>query len=101
MVSTDRERSYQRRIEATCIRPQLTNNSAATIKHMTLRIPNGLAASCRKTPERTAWLDGLGDLVRILEARWSLTFEAPFESDGDTSCSYVTPVVFTGGTPAV
>jgi streptomycin 6-kinase len=71
------------------------------MKHMTLRIPTGLAASCRKTPERTAWLDGLGDLVRILEARWSLTFGAPFESDGDTSCSYVTPVVFEGGTPAV
>jgi streptomycin 6-kinase len=68
---------------------------------MTLRIPNGLAASCCKTLERKSWLDGLGDMVRVLADRWSLSFEVPLDSDDETSCSYVTPVVAAGGTPAV
>jgi hypothetical protein len=39
---------------------------------MELRIPNGLAFSCRKTPERSAWLTRLPYVVRKLEELWSL-----------------------------
>src|SRR3954470_9899501 len=70
------------------------------MKHMVPRIPKNLAATCHKAPERTAWLHGLSDRVKILAMRWSLTFEAPFDGD-DASCSYVTAVVRADGTPAV
>jgi streptomycin 6-kinase len=71
---------------------------------MTLRIPSGLAASCRKTLERAAWLGRLPDVLRILERRWSLTLDARFDGpfDGeDVSCSYVAPVIRTDGAHAV
>jgi len=56
------------------------------MKAMALRIPDGLAVSCRKTPQRVAWLERLPDLLRDLGHRWSLTLGAPFD---DVSCSYV------------
>jgi hypothetical protein len=35
-----------------------------------LSVPELLAANCRKTPERAAWLDRLPDALRKLERRW-------------------------------
>lgn len=65
---------------------------------MTLSIPSGLAASCRKAPGRAAWLRRLPETLRILERSWSLTLDAPF---GDASCSYVARVSRADGTSAV
>jgi hypothetical protein len=48
---------------------------------MALKIPCGLAASCHKTPQRAAWLERLPDMLRNVEHRWSLTFDAPFDGD--------------------
>ena len=70
------------------------------MKSMELRIPGGLAASCRKTPKRAAWLDRLPDVLRNLEHRWSLTLDAPFDDD-EVSSSYVAAVTCADGTPAV
>ena len=69
-------------------------------ERMALRVPGGLAASCRKTPQRAAWLDRLPDVLRGLEHRWSLTLDAPFDGD-EVSCSYMAAVVRTDGTRAV
>lgn len=67
---------------------------------MALRISHKLAASCGKTPQRTAWLERLPDTLRELQRRWSLTLEAPFGSD-DVSCSYVAPALRADGTRTV
>ncbi len=69
-------------------------------KAMTLGIPSRLAASCRQTPQRAAWLEHLPNVLRNLELRWSLRIDAPFD-DSDLSCSYVAAVVRAAGTPAV
>src|ERR1700676_1001963 len=76
------------------------DDEAATMKAMALRIPEGLAASCHQTPERTAWLDRLPDVLRNLEHRWSLTLDDPFD-DEEMSCSYVAAVVRAEGPRAV
>jgi len=65
-----------------------------------LKIPTGLAESCRRSPARTAWLDRLPDTLRILERRWLLTLEAPFDGD-EISCSYVAPARCDDGASAV
>jgi streptomycin 6-kinase len=65
---------------------------------MALNIPEGLAASCRKTPDRSAWLDQLPDVVRNLEHRWSLTLGAPYQK---VSCAWVAPVTLVNGACAV
>ena len=65
-----------------------------------MRISGGLAARCRKTPERSAWLDRLPELVHELECRWSLTPDVPLQGE-DPSCSYVAAVLRADGTPAV
>src|SRR5271170_6798455 len=70
------------------------------MKSMELRIPGGLAASCRKTPKRAAWLGRLPHVLRSLEHRWSLTLHTPFDDD-EVSCSYVAAVTRADGTPAV
>ena len=67
---------------------------------MTLNVPERLAANCRKTPERAAWLDRLPDALRKLERRWSLTLGAPFDGE-DVSCAWVAPVALADGTSAV
>ena len=61
------------------------------MKAMALRIPDGLAVSCCKAPQRIAWLERLPDLLRDLEHRWSLTLDAPF--DVEVSCAYVAAAV--------
>ena len=42
---------------------------------MPLHVPERLVASCRKTPERWAWLGRLPAALHNLEHRWSLTRE--------------------------
>ena len=66
---------------------------------MPLNIPERLAASCRKTPERAAWLDRLPGTLHNLERRWSLTLGAPFANE--VSCAWVAPVALANGTFAV
>jgi streptomycin 6-kinase len=67
---------------------------------MALKVPERLAANCRKTPERVAWLRRLPDALRDLECRWSLTLGAPFDGE-DVSCAWVAPVALADGTSAV
>ena len=67
---------------------------------MALRIPSQLAAHCRKTSERAAWLDRLPETLRSLERRWSVTLGAPFDGE-EVSCAWVAPVVLADGTSAV
>ncbi len=66
---------------------------------MALKIPDPLAAACRVTPERAAWLERLPDVVRNLQRRWTLTVGAPFESE--VSCAWVAPSVCADGSVAV
>jgi streptomycin 6-kinase len=63
-----------------------------------LNVPGRLAANCRKTPARAAWLNELPSALRKLERRWSLTFRTPFE---DVSCAWVAPVALADGSSAV
>jgi streptomycin 6-kinase len=67
---------------------------------MALEIPARLAANCRKTPEATAWLSQLPDVLRNLERRWSLSLGAPFD-DGLSCGAWVAPVGLAGGASAV
>ena len=67
---------------------------------MANRIPDRVAANCRKSPERMAWLEGLPAVVQELERRWGLTPDAPL-SDEEPSCSYVEAVRRPDGIPAV
>ncbi|MFL6260004.1 MAG: aminoglycoside phosphotransferase family protein [Thermoanaerobaculia bacterium] len=63
-------------------------------------IPEPLAESCDRTPERRAWLERLPDAIHELQDRWSLSLEAPFDGD-DVSCSWVARAVRADGTRAV
>ena len=67
---------------------------------MALTIPASLAASCRRAPERVAWLERLPDTIRALERRWSLKLEAPFDGN-EATCSWVAPAALADGTSAV
>lgn len=67
---------------------------------MALNVSARLAANCRKTLERAAWLDRLPDALRTLERRWSLTLGAPFDGE-EASCAWVAPVSRADGTSAV
>ena len=67
---------------------------------MALNVPARVAANCRKTPERAAWLDRLPDALRKLERRWSLTLGAPFDGE-EVSCAWVAPVTRADGASAV
>jgi len=67
---------------------------------MALTIPLELAASCQKTPERSAWLDRLPNLVREIHNRWALTPDGVLDGDEPT-CSFVAPVLLQDGTQAV
>ena len=63
-------------------------------------IPARLAESCRKTPERSAWLAHLPVTIDELTRRWSITLEDPIDSD-DVSCSWVAFATRTTGSSAV
>jgi len=67
---------------------------------MALPIPAQLAANCRKTPERTAWLKRLPDGLGSLERRWALTLGPPFGGE-EVSYSWVAPAPRADGTSAV
>ena len=67
---------------------------------MSFKVPGRLAANCRKTPERAAWVDSLPELLRSLERRWSLTLGPPFD-DEEVSCAWVAPATLADGTSAV
>ena len=65
-----------------------------------LIIPERLAESCRRHPDRRAWLERLPAVVRELQQRWSLALDAPFEGQ-EVSCAWVAPVIRVDGTRAV
>jgi streptomycin 6-kinase len=67
---------------------------------MEWNVPARLAANCRKTPGRAAWLDQLPGALRKLEQRWSLTLGIPFNGE-EVSCAWVAPVALPDGTSAV
>jgi streptomycin 6-kinase len=67
---------------------------------MELRMPSRLAANCRNSPERAAWLDRLPEVLRSLEHLWALTPDAPLDAE-QPSCSYVAAVRAANGRPAV
>jgi streptomycin 6-kinase len=67
---------------------------------MELRISTALAANCRKSPERVAWLDRLPDMLRSLQHAWALTPDAPLDAE-EPSCSYLAAVRAANGTSAV
>src|ERR1700722_13828732 len=47
-------------------------------KQYSVIIPEQLAANCRKTPARHAWLDSLPGMLKALTERWSLRTDVPF-----------------------
>lgn len=63
-------------------------------------LPEQLIANCRKTPERTAWLDRLPAMVEELMERWSLRPGSPFDH-AHVSCSWVATVVRADGASVV
>ncbi len=67
---------------------------------MPLIVPQRLEATCRKTPERAAWLKRLPEAVGELVERWSLTLGPPFDGP-EVSCAWVAPVRGADGTAAV
>ena len=67
---------------------------------MGLNIPAVVAANCRKTPERAAWLDGLPRTLAAVGRRWSLTVGTPFDNE-EVSCAWVAPAALSDGTSAV
>jgi streptomycin 6-kinase len=67
-------------------------------KQYSVIIPEQLAANCRKTPARHAWLDSLPAMLKALTERWSLRPDVPFDQ---VSCSWVASVVRADGTSAV
>lgn len=63
-------------------------------------IPERLVATCRRTPERSTWLERLPEVIRELQDRWSLSLGKPFDSS-EVTCSWVAPAVRRDGTRAV
>ena len=64
-------------------------------------MPERLVANCRKSPERTAWLERLPDVVAELERRWVLVTLGPPYDGPEVSASWVAPALRAGGTSAV
>ena len=67
---------------------------------MPIVIPERLTITCRKTPERRAWIEQLPNAIRSLQDRWSLSLGVPFDGP-EVSCSWVAPAVRREGTHAV
>jgi streptomycin 6-kinase len=59
-----------------------------------------LAASCRRSPVGTAWLDRLPDALDELRRRWALELEQPFDGP-EVSAAWVAPAVRSDRSPAV
>jgi len=71
-----------------------------TITSVATKVPNAVAANCRKSSERMAWLEGLPALIGELQQRWDLIPDAPLDGEEPT-CSMVEPVRRSDGSPAV
>jgi streptomycin 6-kinase len=67
---------------------------------MPLKISQGLAESCNKSPERSAWLSRLPELLQSFVRDWSLTLDSPIDTEFAT-CSYVVPAIRTDGSRAI
>lgn len=67
---------------------------------MAISIPSRLAATCRTSVERAAWLDRLPNTLRNLEIQWSLVLGPPFDTE-DVSCAWVAPARLINGSSAV
>ena len=65
-----------------------------------LIIPEQLAATCRGTPERRAWIERLPSTIRELQDKWSLLLGDPFDGN-EVSCAWVAPAVRRDGTRAI
>ena len=78
----------------------MSRKAAATMHGVATRIPDGVVANCRKSPERMAWLEELPSFVQELRHRWELKPDAPLIGEEPT-CSYVEAVRRADGTPVV
>src|SRR5688572_10440805 len=67
---------------------------------MTPPIPEYLAASCGKSPERAAWLSRLPQAIHDLAKQWSLDLEPPFDGQ-EVSCAWVARATRIDGTRAI
>lgn len=67
---------------------------------MGIVIPDRLAATCRKTPERRAWIGQLPNAIRGVQDRWALSLGVPFDGP-EVSCSWVAPAVRRDGTHTI
>ena len=67
---------------------------------MTFIVPERLATSCQRTPERRQWLEQLSNAIGKLQSRWSLTLGVPVDGN-EVSCAWVAPAVCKGGTSAI
>jgi streptomycin 6-kinase len=67
---------------------------------MALKIPARVAANCRKTPNRAAWLDRLPEILAVVERRWSLAVGASFDNE-EVSCAWVASAKLSDGDSAV
>lgn len=67
---------------------------------MTFKVPAGLEANCRTSPERAAWLGGLPAVLERVARRWSLELGPPFDGD-EVSCAWVALAERADGTSAV
>jgi len=74
--------------------------ATSTIHSVATRIPDAVAANCRKSTERMAWHESLPAVVQELQHRWQLTPDAPLTGE-DPTCSCVEAVRRRDGTPAV
>jgi streptomycin 6-kinase len=57
---------------------------------MRLKVPAQLAANCAKTPDRTAWLERLPEVIEELRLRWQLDLGSPFDGP-EVSAAWVAP----------
>jgi streptomycin 6-kinase len=65
-----------------------------------VRIPPGLAIACRRSAERSTWLDALPQTIRNLQDTWCLSLQEPFDNH-EASCAWVARAERRDGTPAV
>jgi streptomycin 6-kinase len=67
---------------------------------MRLKVPAQLAANCAKTPDRTAWLERLPEIIEELRLRWEVDLGSPFDGP-EVSAAWVAPARRSDGSPAV
>lgn len=67
---------------------------------VSLKVPERLAANCRKSPETMAWLERLPGALAELERRWVVKVGPPYDGP-EVSASWVAPVLRADGTSAV